>query len=166
MPGAKTNGIDAAGAGVVMPETQSAPRLATRTNSPQLSWFGCSHRILLTATQTNGCMTLVEGIYPSGSGTPPHVHHREDEMFEVLEGRFKFLADGEFLEAGPGDVVWAPRGIPHSFTCISDTPGRLRFTVAPGGIEKMFAELAKLPAGPPDLVKVAAICARSHIEFV
>jgi hypothetical protein len=62
--------------------------------------------------------------------------------------------------------VWAPRGVAHCFTCISDAPGRLRFTLVPGGIEKMFEELSKLPAGPPDVAVVAEICGRYDIEFV
>jgi quercetin dioxygenase-like cupin family protein len=146
------------------PTTQ--PKLSTNATCPELEWFGSKHWILLSGADTGGRMTLVEGIYPTGTGTPPHVHHSEDEMFEVIEGRFKFQAGDDFIEAGPGEVVWAPRDVKHSFTCISDAPGRLRFTVTPGGIEVMFAELAKLPAGPPDLTKVAQICARYEIAFV
>lgn len=143
----------------------STPKLIVFAQARRLTWFGAEHRILLGAADTDGRMTLVEGVYPPGTGTPPHLHHAEDEMFEILEGRFRFQAGEEFLDAGPGDVVWAPRGIKHAFTCTSDTPGRMRFTVTPGGIEAMFAELAQLPAGPPDLAKVAEICGRNKISL-
>lgn len=143
----------------------SKPKLATQASSPNLEWLGASHWILLSGAETGGRMTLAEGVYPPGVGTPPHMHHGEDEMFEVIEGRFKFMAGESFIEAGPGEVVWAPRGIPHAFTCISDAPGRLRFTVTPGGIDAMFAELAQLPAGPPEIAKILEICGRYNIDI-
>src|SRR5438046_7615589 len=31
-----------------------------------------------------------------GGGPPPHYHSNEDETFHVLEGRFAFLADGQW----------------------------------------------------------------------
>lgn len=146
----------------------SQPKLIVTKDVPIVSWFGAAHRILLSAEQTGGHMTLVEGEYPVGSGTPPHVHHNDDEMFEVIAGRFKFMAGDAFLEAGPGEVVWAPRNVPHCFTCIEgpNGVGTMRFTVTPGGADKMFQELATLPAGPPDFAKVAEICGRYSIEFV
>ena len=36
----------------------------------------------------------------------------------------------------------------------------------PAGIEKMFLELADLPAGPPDFEQVAKICGNHGITFV
>ncbi len=36
----------------------------------------------------------------------------------------------------------------------------------PAGIERMFDELADLPAGPPDMARVLAICARYGITFL
>ena len=40
----------------------------------------------VTSDQTSGAYTLFEATTPPGAGPPPHVHHREDESFYVLEG--------------------------------------------------------------------------------
>jgi uncharacterized cupin superfamily protein len=32
-----------------------------------------------------------------GSGQPPHVQHRENEAFYVLEGDFEFLVEGRAI---------------------------------------------------------------------
>ena len=40
-----------------------------------------------TGVQTGNTLAVVEFIFPSGSGFPMHIHHREDEAFSMLEGR-------------------------------------------------------------------------------
>lgn len=119
-------------------------------------------RYLLTGADTEGRLTMVEIRDVPGGGVPPHVHSREDEIFQVMEGEVEFLADGRTFVAGPGSVVFAPRGQVHSFT--PRTPCRLIVSMTPAGIEDMFHALAALPptAGPPDIV---AVCARHGIEF-
>ena len=42
-------------------------------------------------------------------------HKEKDEAWYVLEGRLGFRLDGESVEAGPGEVVFAARGSAHSF---------------------------------------------------
>jgi len=34
--------------------------------------------------------------------SPPHIPHREDESYYILEGEFEFTADGRTFTAGPG----------------------------------------------------------------
>src|SRR4028118_1139985 len=48
----------------------------------------------VTSDQTGGAYSLFEVTTQPGEGPPPHVHHREDEAFYVLEGEYEFL-DGE-----------------------------------------------------------------------
>ena len=40
----------------------------------------------------------------------------------VLEGRFGLQLGDEVLEAGPGDLVFKPRGVPHAFWNAGDEP--------------------------------------------
>src|SRR5690349_1485194 len=46
---------------------------------------------------------------------PLHVHHGDDEAWYVLEGALRFRMGDERFEAGPGDAVLAPKGVPHSY---------------------------------------------------
>jgi quercetin dioxygenase-like cupin family protein len=40
----------------------------------------------VTGEETNGAFALWEALIPPQAGPPPHIHHREDESFYVLEG--------------------------------------------------------------------------------
>ena len=51
------------------------------------------------------------------------------------------MGDEEF-RAGPGGMVFAPRGIPHSQQRVDPGQGRLLVLVAPGGFEGFFRDLA------------------------
>jgi len=49
-------------------------------------------------------------------GEGPALHrHAYDEAFTIAEGRAAFTIDGAVVEAGPGQVVLVPAGVPHAF---------------------------------------------------
>lgn len=53
----------------------------------------------------------------SAPGGGPRLHrHPYDETWVVQAGTVSFTAGDETLEAGPGDVVVVPAGVPHKFT--------------------------------------------------
>ena len=41
--------------------------------------------------------------------------HREDEVYVVISGRASFSAGEETRHAGPGDVIYVARAVPHRF---------------------------------------------------
>ena len=53
--------------------------------------LGDLYTFKVTGKQTNGAFTVVDQVIQPQSGPPPHIHHREDEAFYVLAGRFSFL---------------------------------------------------------------------------
>ncbi len=58
----------------------------------------------------------------SAPGQGPRLHrHPYDETWVVQDGRLTFQLGDDHLEAGPGDIVIAPPGVPHKFT--NDGPG-------------------------------------------
>ena len=59
-------------------------------------------------------------------GQGPRLHrHPYDETFIIQEGRVQVRVGSETLEAGPGDIVVGPAGVPHGFTNVGDGPARL-----------------------------------------
>jgi quercetin dioxygenase-like cupin family protein len=54
--------------------------------SKSLWVFGELLTCKVTSRQTGGAYSLFEVVTQSGDGPPPHVQHREDEAFYVLEG--------------------------------------------------------------------------------
>jgi mannose-6-phosphate isomerase-like protein (cupin superfamily) len=102
------------------------------------------HRILVTAADTGGRLGIWEEIVEPGWGPPLHVHHAEDEMFHVIEGRVRIWCDDETFEASPGTVAVLPRGVPHRFQNIGDAVARMLIAVTPGGFETFFLDAAAL----------------------
>jgi mannose-6-phosphate isomerase-like protein (cupin superfamily) len=86
-------------------------------------------------------MSVFEEVPPMVD-TPAHVHSREDELFLSLEGEHVIELDGEEHRIGPGESVFAPRGVPHAQRRVVPREGRLLIVTTPGGFEGFFRELS------------------------
>jgi mannose-6-phosphate isomerase-like protein (cupin superfamily) len=112
------------------------------------------NRFLIRSEQTDGRFALIEHtIAPRALGAPTHTHQHEDEYSFVLSGRMGAMIGDEVLEAGPGELVEKPRGIPHAFWNAADEETRLLELISPGGFEQYFADMAPLlnTGGAPDV---------------
>ena len=80
----------------------------------------------------------------------------------MLSGRLGAVVGGEEVEAGPGELVAKPRGIPHAFWNAGDEPVRLLELISPGAFAQYFADLAPLldVPGEPDFAALAEVQAR------
>ncbi len=106
-------------------------------------------RFLIDGDRTGGRFSLVEHpLPPRALGAPPHTHRNEDEYSFVLEGRVCMRIGDDTIEAGPGELVFKPRGIPHAFWNAGDEPARLLELISPAGFENYFRELAPLLGEP------------------
>jgi quercetin dioxygenase-like cupin family protein len=120
--------------------------LVTRTEDRPAWWVvGDRYTVLLSAEETGGLFSLFEFVVPAGRGSPPHVHHREDETFHVIAGEVEFTVDGTAHRVGPGGVVFGARGVPHNFRNVGEAEARMIVVTTPGGLERFFAE-AGVPA--------------------
>ena len=63
---------------------------------------------------------LVE--YEPGGHTDVHVHADMEQVFYVLDGKALFEMGEVEKEAGPGDLVFFPRFVKHSYKVIGDKP--------------------------------------------
>lgn len=122
-----------------------------RGEGEALWWFGALAEIKATGADTAGQLTLVEITCAPGYEGVPHVHHREDEGFWILEGEVTLEVAGETIEMVTGDYAFGPRDIPHSFK-VGDTGCRMLFIFTPAGIEDFIrktSEPAQSRATPP-----------------
>ena len=53
----------------------------------------------VTGEETAGSFCVIVLTAFPHNGPPPHIHHREDESFYVLDGNFSFLHDDHSIEA-------------------------------------------------------------------
>jgi hypothetical protein len=96
-----------------------------------------------------------------------HVHEREDEYSFVLQGRVGVRIGDEDGEAGPGELVVKPRGVPHAFWNPGDERARLLELISPAGFERYFEEMAPQLTrdGPPDFEALAEIQAKYRLSM-
>lgn len=137
----------------------------SRSGEP-LNIVGSLMYIKLSGKDTGGAFSLMHNVIPPGSGSPVHVHHREDESFYVLEGDFAFELDGRRIEAHAGDFLRAPRDVPHIFQNIGSTTGKLILIAEPAGLEDFFVELSAAGAGAPDLGSLRVLFEKYGLELL
>jgi mannose-6-phosphate isomerase-like protein (cupin superfamily) len=121
------------------------------------------NRYIIRSDETDGRFALIEHtIPPRGLAAPVHTHQNEDEYSYVLRGRMGAMVGDEVVEAGPGELVIKPRGIPHAFWNAGDEEVRLLELISPGGFDQYFADLAPILAddGEPNFEAMAAVRAR------
>lgn len=117
-------------------------------------------RFMIDGGQTEGRFALLQHLMPGKAlAAPLHVHTREDEYSFVLEGRVGAILDGQEVIAGPGDLVFKPRGQWHTFWNAGDAPALVLELISPGGFEQAFREMHALGEAL-DPEKMTAIAAR------
>jgi quercetin dioxygenase-like cupin family protein len=139
----------------------SPPIIVPRDGGTHTDVIGNAITIKIHGRDTGGAFSLIESVEKENAGTPPHIHHREDETFHVLEGDYEFMCAGRLHKASKGDTVFAPRDVPHNYKCVSKTGGRLLVVISPAGFEKFFEEIS----GMTDIGRVVEIGRRYGLEF-
>lgn len=79
---------------------------------------------LATGTAAQKLGATVDTVPPGKRSCPYHLHHAQEEMFIVLDGRGTLRVAGEMLPLRAGDVAFIPPGpdYPHQLLNTSDAP--------------------------------------------
>ena len=124
--------------------------------------------IKVSGEQTDGrCAVLLYTVTPENPGPPLH-RHEFDEVFHVIDGALTFRIDEEILRAEAGTTVFAPGGVPHTYSNPGSIPATYLLTISPAGCEQYFLDLAALVAegGRPDPEVLRELGRRYGIEPV
>jgi quercetin dioxygenase-like cupin family protein len=137
-------------------------------------WFidGLVH-IHVSGEETDGRYTVLEIQTPEGDMPPLHVHHEEDEVFHVVEGRVTLFLPGQEMPLTAGETFRAPQGIPHTYRVESETARWLVFC-APARFDDFVRAVSEAAAAdelpprgrPIDPERFAAEAARRGIELL
>jgi quercetin dioxygenase-like cupin family protein len=120
---------------------------------------------MLDGNATGGRFGLVEHDLPARQlGAPMHTHANEDEYSYILSGRLTAQIGDEVVEAGPGELVSKPRGIPHAMWNAGDEPVRFLELISPSGFEEYFFELAA-PFNAQDGEAMGEVVARYQLDL-
>src|SRR5467141_5277578 len=105
------------------------------------------------AAEAEDRFALVEAVAFRTTEPPLHIHHHEDEAWYILSGRMTFYVGDTAMTADAGSFVFAPRGLPHTFT-VDVEPTRVLVLASPAGFERFAEELgdeATSDVPPPGL---------------
>lgn len=83
---------------------------------------------------------------------PPHVHHRDDEAWYVLEGALRIRVGSNEVEARAGASVFVPRGTAHTYW--NPSPGPVRYLlIMTSNIFRMIQEIHAMPDRNPEALR-------------
>lgn len=123
----------------------------TMQNKGESLWFGGGLiTFKVTSEQSGGLLCMFEHAASRGKRTPLHLHADSDEAIYVLEGELLLNIDGIEHTAGPGAVVWVPRGTPHALLVTSEV-ARSMCVITPGRTMEAFFRQAGEPASSQTL---------------
>lgn len=84
-------------------------------------------------------------IYEWSGGGPDyiHVHDEDDEAWHVLAGTLTFVLPEGKIDVGPGETMFIPAGVPHTFY-EAHGPTRYLMILTPQ-LDQLIAELHQTP---------------------
>jgi mannose-6-phosphate isomerase-like protein (cupin superfamily) len=128
--------------------------------------WGEEARARVAGSETDGQYAILDYSGPEHFGPPRHIHHREDEIFHVVEGTAVLWSPDGTNIVGPGDVVALPKGVPHTWRSFGSGRMRLAVTVVPSGFEHYFPQIAASGLELSDIDGLTKLAAGMGIEVV
>jgi quercetin dioxygenase-like cupin family protein len=101
--------------------------------------------VKVSGKDTAGDLAVFQSNTASKGGPPLHVHFNQDEIFYVLEGEYLFQVGEEKHQLKPGDTIFLPRNMPHTWASLQNT-GKLVVVLQPAGKMEEFFLAAGSPA--------------------
>jgi mannose-6-phosphate isomerase-like protein (cupin superfamily) len=114
-------------------------------------------RLMRTGAETGGEVLEMEAAYGGDAPMPPeHLHPRQVEIFEVLEGAMQTIIGGQERRYEAGERFEVPIGTPHQMAAVGAT--RVRWEVRPAMrtadfFERLHSGTAVGPAGAATLAE-------------
>lgn len=125
--------------------------MTTSLNAATSLWFlNTWVTVRISGSDGGDKISILEHRAPYGDSPPLHIHHTEDEIFQVLEGEFYFVVGDSEHQLQAGEMLLAPKGIPHQYLIKSPQGGRWMTTTVSGDFERFVQEMAR-PAQRPEL---------------
>ena len=125
--------------------------------------------------ETDGQLSLVEGLLPPGAMTPLHVLPHADQILYVVEGELTAYLPGVERVLRSGDSMLQPAGVPQTHRVTSSEPARVLAISSPAGFERFVVEagqpadaltLPPLDESLPDLERLAEVAAKHGMELL
>jgi len=98
----------------------------------------------VVTTDARGGLFIMEHTNRKKGGPPRHLHHNEDEWFYAIEGDYVLEVGGRRIQLKAGDSALGPRGVPHTWAFVGETPGKMLIAFAPANkMEEYFRSVER-----------------------
>jgi len=102
--------------------SQGVRTVAVRpTQARPTKLFALATEVLLST----GARAVSMACHEPGEGPREQIHFVQDEVFFIVEGTYRFIADGQTRTAGPGTLVLIPRDVVHRFENVGTSKARM-----------------------------------------
>jgi mannose-6-phosphate isomerase-like protein (cupin superfamily) len=129
-------------------------------------WNHTAYRVVLASEDTGKAISIFWSQTTAPGGPPMHVHDDADETFYVLQGRTRFVVDGEEVVVYKGEAAHVPRGAEHTYRVLDENGGAQLTILSPGGFEHFFAAVAAEGLTiPEDMPRINEIAAEFNLRF-
>lgn len=129
------------------------------------SW-GEASRTRLSSQATGGRVAVLDYRAPQGFGPPRHLHRQDDETFLVFSGTLVVWTQNGNWTAGPGDVVFLPKGQAHTWRSFGSDDVHLHVTVAPGEFELFFQEIVAQGLRAENIAELTAVADHAGMDIL
>jgi quercetin dioxygenase-like cupin family protein len=124
----------------------------------QIALVGLGITVKANGKSTSDAYSMFElAVPPRTDGPPAHIHTLEDESFVCLAGKLDVRLGDQDFTLGPGDYLYMPRDIVHTFRNTYDEESRVISVVSPAGLEGYYQALADVPPGSKGIGKIREI---------
>jgi quercetin dioxygenase-like cupin family protein len=118
--------------------------MTVNTDPSKHLWF-LNTLVTVRVSQSDGQdgISILEHRAPHGDSPPLHIHHTEDEVFHILEGEFRLKISEQEYRLGAGEILLAPKGVPHTYSVESPQGGRWLTITVRGDFERFVRVMAR-----------------------
>ena len=143
----------------------SIDRAASSGIVSRTSWGEESH-IRVGPAHSGGQLTILDYRAPVNFGPPRHLHHREDEVLELIEGQAVFWTPDLSFVLAPGDLVLLPKLGPHTWRAYGPRGIRFTATFTPSGFECFFQNIERRRLLATDVAELRAVAADVGMDIL
>lgn len=98
----------------------------------EFRYFGDRFRVLESSRDTSDGTLRLDYFAAPRARVPEHIHHVQEEQFEVISGRLGLRVGGREMVLGPGQRTVGPSGIPHEWWNPNDEEAHFIAGIRPG----------------------------------
>jgi quercetin dioxygenase-like cupin family protein len=94
-------------------------------------------------------LSIFEHLGNEKKGPPLHLHYSQDEIFYITSGEYLFQCSDEKFKLGEGDMIFLPKGIPHTWVQLTEKGKMLLFFQPSGKMEEFFSAYSEASGKTP-----------------